>query len=68
MSVRDNQKDPFMVGLITIGIVLVAFLVGMTACLLWQGPPPVEYQMPDGSTVMCDPSDRSCNGGGTDGS
>lgn len=64
----DKWVDRFMIGVMSVTAVLAIFCVGMIVFMLVRGPQTVEYQTPDGGTVMCTPSGRSCDWGGSDGS
>lgn len=68
MSVSDKWVGRIVIGIISVSGVLVLFCVGMIVFLLVRDPQMVEYQTPEGGTVMCTPSGRSCDWGGDDGS
>lgn len=68
MSVRDKWVDRIMIGMVFGGVILCIFCVGMIIFLAVQGPQTVEYKTPDGGTVACTPSGRSCDWGGDNGS
>lgn len=64
----DKIVDRIMIAMISVGVGLFIFCMVMIVFLLVRGPQTVEYQTPDGGTVVCTPSGRSCDWGGDDGS